>query len=480
MNRTDADSAVLFWPNGVDLDTGQTSPPLTTRQIVQYAHKTAIEPRAIAHGRIRREDQLGLESAYSSARLVEAGWGVIFASGEDPGIRDALRPLLEHRKQAACSRYREFFGADGYRPGEGKITFMKRHRAPTSGTVDPLRMPYYLLLVGDPEQIPFSFQSQLDLQYAVGRISFDTPEEYTGYARSVVAAERTQRRVGRVVFFGPRHDNDRATELSADVLIPALAATAREESEAVEVLQPAAATKDALVRLLGQEGPALLFTAGHGVMTPRADESQKLRHQGALLCQGWRQSANIGPVESRFIFGADDIGQDADLTGLVAFLFACHSGGTQRIDSYFKGEFAVPRSTSQRSFLAALPMRMLARGALAVVAHIDRVWTTSFYRDTEELATFRSALRSLLRGETIGAAMEVFGNRHGELAAQIAQLTEEEDMGADTTYERALAWIDCNDARNFLVLGDPAVRLSPIEPRRTPLSPSAANARVEP
>src|SRR5262249_8401930 len=93
------------------------------------------------------------------------------------------------------------------------------------GTVVPERVPFYLLLVGSPERIPFSFGQLLDVEYAVGRLHFDSPSEYAHYVASLIDYEtgRTVPNAQEAVFFASRHPFDRATQLSADGLVNPLA-----------------------------------------------------------------------------------------------------------------------------------------------------------------------------------------------------------------------------------------------------------------
>jgi hypothetical protein len=210
--------------NGIDGASGTyLLPPLTPRDIMQIAQGERLDERHVNElkWRFRRatETHLGVIDGVDPKNLPETGWGVIFAHGADPSIKGALGELLEHRRHQASQYhehyYQEYTGDKAYRPGEMKQMFLARQGA-GPGSANPDKVPYYLLLIGDPEMIPYSFQYQLDVQYAVGSLHFDTLEEYAQYARSVVAAETGQLILPRrAAFFGVQNRDDRATTLRA-------------------------------------------------------------------------------------------------------------------------------------------------------------------------------------------------------------------------------------------------------------------------
>src|SRR5439155_23318293 len=102
--------------------------------------------------------------------------------------------------------------------------WLQRHGVSTS-RVAPSKVPYYVLLVGGPGDISFEFQYLLDVEYAVGRLAFDRPEQYRQYAESVVAYETAAAPPAsrEIVYWGTRHRGDFPTQLSSESLITPLA-----------------------------------------------------------------------------------------------------------------------------------------------------------------------------------------------------------------------------------------------------------------
>lgn len=463
-----------FFFNGVDATTGAyLLPPLSAQDVSRMARGERVDPAHLDELRWRHarmsEATFGLAEGLEPRDLSDAGWGVVVAADADEGLLKALRPLLDHRREQATrrheGRYRELSGELGYRPGETKQAFLARNGA-GPGPVDPDRLPYYLLLVGDPEAIPYHVQYQLDVQHAVGRLCFETLDEYARYAAAVVTAEtRPAEGDASAAFFAPTNPGDRATALSAAELVAPLADGLAADHPDWKVRSSVgdAADKARLLDLLGGAStPSLLFTATHGVGFPAGHPTQR-RCQGALVCQEWQ-----GPGEALggdTYVSADDIGEQAALQGLIAFHFACFGAGTPAWDDYAHSDEGARRRLTPEAFVAALPQRLLGHergGALAVVGHVERAWGYSFVwpgagRQTE---VFRSSVERLLDGHPIGSAFEYFNERYAELAADLSVALEDIKYGKRPDHAAlATMWTANNDARGFAILGDPAVQL---------------------
>ncbi len=468
-------SEQLLYFNGIDGSTGEYSlPPMTGEKLSGFI-KGEAKPENLDELRFRsrKEAHFGLAEGIDPRDLAASGWGAIFPHDADPEIKEALTDLLELRREQAGERFKIYEKGDGYRPGESKTKFTSRHGA-APGPVDPDRMPYYLLIIGGPEAIPFEFQYQLDVQFAVGRIHFETPQEYANYAASVKKVETEEVKLPRrMSFFGVSNRDDKATSLSAEHLVTPLFNRLQSDQADWDMTTFVndQATKDQLSRLLGgDQKPALLFTASHGMAFPEGD-SRQIPHQGALLCQDWP-----GPKEWReaipenFYFAGDDISADAGLLGLLAFHFACYGAGTPLYDEFSKQAFKKRESIAPHPFVAGLPAKMLGHpkgGALAVAGHVERAWGYSFLWPgvAPQTTVFESALKRLLEGHPIGSAFEYFDDRYAELASDLCMELEEIEYGKQVNpYELAGMWTANNDARGYVIIGDPAVRLPAAEP----------------
>ena len=473
-------SEELLYFNGINGDAGDYDlPPMTGEQLFGLIRgESTIEN--INELKFRNAqgstEHFGVKEGIDPKKLDQSGWGIIFAHDADPAIEAALGELIQWRQEQAGNHFRLYTGPNGFRVGkDNKNGFLARNGA-GPGPADPDKVPYYLLIVGSPEKIPYRFQSQLDVQYAVGRVHFETVEEYANYAHSVVSAEKGGVKLAReMAFFGVANPDDKATQLSTQYLLEPL-------FQQFQIEEPNwrfrthlrdDANKAQLSRLLGgDQTPALLFTGSHGMGFNRGSQRQ-LAHQGALLCQDWpgpNHWKGKGEIPQDFYFAGDDLASNANLHGLIGMFFACFGGGTPMYDEFAKQSFKDRQQLAEESFLAQLPCKMLSHpkgGALALIAHVDRAWGYSFTwpKAGGQTEVFRSTIKRLLDGHPVGSALEYFNGRYAELSTMLTDQLEEIDFGMQADpYEVSGMWTANNDARGYAVIGDPAVRLVVADP----------------
>jgi len=405
--------------------------------------------------------------------LSQSGWGVIFGPGVDQAIKDALKPLIDHRK-ASADPFVIYDGPSGVRPEESAVDWLTRQKVRLD-VVDPAKgVPFYLLIVAPPDAIPFEFQYLLDIYWAVGRLWFDTADEFRQYAESVIRYE-TAATVGttkNMAMFATEHDFDNATQLFTRNVAKPLASgegskpipIGKRQNFGLKTMFGEAATKAGLADLLRGRAdigsPSLLFSGSHG-MEFRADDARQSAKQGAIVCQDW---PSTGSITEDHWFAASDIPADAKIHGMMHIFFACYGGGCPDIDNFDRMNNQ-PRRIASKAFFSQLPSKMLSHpngGALAVLAHIERAWAYSFLGDKggSQIQGFRDVIGRLLRGDRIGQATDVFNTRWAALSVQLSETQLDLQHGADISLKTlGRMWVARDDARNFMILGDPAVRL---------------------
>ena len=466
----------LVYVNGIDLNTRTYA--FAPRSIDDLARQVSARPGVGSFQQLHEHKprSFALPFGVDFNQLSQSGWGIIFHEQTPQDIRAALQPLMALRRTQAQKRYKEL----DYKKGE-QVRDWYRRWGISPGNVDPEVVPYYLLLIGPPTWIPYEFQYLLGVERAVGRLPFDKAEDYEPYVRSTIAYEGASSvpNAKEIAYWGTRHANDPATNLSASFLINPLA---NGLPGSVGMLKRAInadigygqtlrvgddATKASLLEALhAPKPPAMLLTASHG-MVLRSGQDGQADIQGALLCQDW---PGFGNLRSEHFLAATDVDNDANVNGLVALLFACFGAGTPDVDQFLMdlSQAGSAPPLAPAPFIAALPRRLLThpRGsALAVIGHIDRAWGFSMQADKvaePQIMTFRSSIGFILTGAPIGHAMcSQFAARYSMLSVLLLNATSPTtpDSMRLGDHDLVMSWLERNDAQNYILLGDPAARV---------------------
>ncbi len=453
---------------------------LEAQQMVEKIRLAELEDKKARHSHLTAAPA---KDGVDPTNLAQAGWAALFPAKMDAQrkeqIKEALAPLLNHRQAQAGELFAIFEDGKGYRSGERKDEFFKRQEPEIRpGPADPQQMPFYVLLIGSPAEIPYSFQFQLDVMRAVGRIDFgDDLEAYARYAQSVVLAESGAVKLPhRAAFWGAKNANDGATSLSAEYLVQPLVENLKVVGPQNEIklkqkwqldqyIGEGQATKAKLQALLGgdqAQTPTLLFTASHGLELAMDDPEEQRRYQGALVCQEWNGPGNI--ISQDDIFSGQDLTCDSCVLGMMAMFFACYGAGTPYYDQFAQQAFKVRAPIAPAGFIGALPNKLLSQGMLAVIGHVERAWGYSFVSPGGHLdnQAFITALRRIMNGDPVGLATDPsFDLRYAALASNLSHVLEELEYDEHfiSEFELAHLWTANNDARNYVIVGDPAAKL---------------------
>ena len=467
-------------PLGVRADTGKARPRLSVSDALQVI---ASPDLTNAPARARSQGTLAPDASVDDLNdLSQTGWAVLFASDADPAIKQQLQPLLDLRKlqvekdlpPGQRSRFRIFDGADPYTggvlPGQGADDWARLHGVNFTSPVDPDKVPYYLLIVGSPARISFDFHATFKLQWLVGRLHFDDLNDYGRYAAHVVAYETPAWKplpAKNAAVWLTANPGDIATAmlsgtLAADFRDSPLKLGARSNCGfSLDCFVGEQATKqqlqDILMGKLPKGNPSIIFTGSHGseFAIPSDAPGIELQRQlqGSLITQEWIPN---NPVSAACTFTAKDIPESNTLPGTMVFLFACYSAGCPALDNYYFSPDGSSVPVAPAPLISLLAQKLLVNGALAVIGHVDRAFPYGFVdiNGMPQANLIRTPLERLMQGWTAGRSIDSFTTCWSAMAAML-----EKDAPATALAATLKKHIARDDARNYVALGDPAVRL---------------------
>ncbi len=357
----------------------------------------------------KREVQPEQESDYlaSNAPLnsLAQGWGVLYPQGRKD-LLEAIAPLRTLRQQQVADEWNKYetgptpkVGTWAIAPNWSAHDFIER-------IYDKLGFedrPYYLLLLGDFDEISVEFQLDLAGRAAVGRLCFrtidnhfDELEGYRSYVTKIVRSEQASSSSPQpqLLLYSTSKDFvvDRAVDHGHEHFIEPTRRRVTEDlhspyyTNGARLVGPKSDTGlltwDDLREVAAGEQPSVLLTLSHGAGHPGWDAPTQRASQGCLKLD---RTTTLDP---------QSLANGSFLSCGAWFYFACFGAGTPSKTAYQAwlnelyrlGVYTrvpdVLKSLARdgRPFVARTPMMALANreGPLMVFAHADLAFTYSY------------------------------------------------------------------------------------------------------
>jgi hypothetical protein len=431
--------------------------------------------------------------------LAHQRWGVVAPEGKAGDLMlDAMAPLIRQREhdQGAAARI--------YRVApvmSAKYAVRWRDDIYRAEDVPETERPRYLMMLGDLHHVSLELQQVMAHSAYVGRVHVSgaggepDADGYAAYAAKAVSHARAagnaeQARTPRLLLY-VANDGTTATTTGRDQLVQPCQDAFEERAKVNAAMRDVAlvishdprdgSPPGALLRAADTPRPAILLSVSHGQGAPPGgwgSATHQRAEQGALV------------LGDGTILDAETLRGRRFLPGGMWFCAACFGAGTPQT-SVFQAWLSslvnegwpksiltpllasLPGPDDPRPFIAAMPQAALANphGPLAMISHVDLAWTYSFGHPRRMARGMPSRILSVLdiwlRRSRAGVALDALMRFYREANdALMAGYQAREDALVDSlpdptdALERAQLWMLRNDLRGYVLLGDPAARLS--------------------
>ena len=331
-------------------------------------------------------------------------------------------------------------------------------------------LPDYLLICDNYQNIPLEYQVLLNSISATGRVWWEDPQAIGAYVDKTVGVESGERYAGVNSAVGSPVD-DPVTEADYDNIITELLDS---DSLGFSTILARDFSRDAIQAAASEAGFLAIYC--HGLGLSRDEFAANPSLQGAFVL-------DVKARQDDGLLTSVDVEDRRFCPGGILFTPACLAGGTvgrsdfmSWLDPRNLAEYVI--SDTHQSELCSTLLKS-ASGPLAILAHFDisiasnaRMFNPITRKYDLQAMLHQTFVNDLAKGSTIGRASRPFRWAAGAFYAQaiyiFGQITGiypiAHSRGAQKTlgtYVSAINrhYVTATDMRNYVILGDPAVRL---------------------